>query len=396
MFKLIFFGIPVLSLIWLVWALRTRALRDAGPWARGGLLLAVLGLLAGYGWIVGHRAGSIAAEPPAVVQAAVLLWGLVFLPLLALPGLVFGGFMQALAAWRGFRRNNAEPRDKVPAREAVDAGRRRFLATAAVAMPAVATYGATVLSIPQLRHFRVRRIDVPVVGLPRDLEGLRIAHVSDVHVGKFTEGRVLKELAEATNRLKADVIALTGDLIDHKLADLPEALDMVGRLESPGGVYLVEGNHDLFEGREEFARGVAGAGLPLLRNEAAALELRGHPVDLLGVRWSRSAEAMAEDVAAVAALRRPDAFPLLLAHHPHAFDDAAREGIPLTLGGHTHGGQLMVTPEVGPGPMMYRYWSGLYRKPDGAAAVISNGAGNWFPLRTSAPAEILELVLRRV
>ena len=85
---------------------------------------------------------------------------------------------------------------------------------------------------------------------------------------------------------------------------------------------------------------------------------------------------------------------ILLAHHPHAFDAAVKHGLPLTLSGHTHGGQLMVTPGLGVGPMMFRYWSGLYQK--GAhSLVVSNGVGNWFPLRTCAPAEIVHLTLRR-
>ena len=70
--------------------------------------------------------------------------------------------------------------------------------------------------------------------------------------------------------------------------------------------------------------------------------------------------------------RRPDAFQILLAHHPHAFDPAAAVGIPLTLAGHTHGGQLMLNERLGAGPAIYRYWSGLYRKPDGNALVVSN------------------------
>lgn len=395
MFQLIFFGIPVLSAIWLIWALRTRALRDAGPGTRRVLAISVLALLGGYTWIVLHRAGTVGLEAPVFVQAAVLIWGLVALPLLALPGLLIGGIAQAVGAWRKVMKSRNESSSPSPPCPSVDAGRRRFLMTTTVAMPALATYGMTILSLPQMRHFRVRRIEVPIPGLPQDLHGLKIAHVSDVHVGKFTTGRVLNDLAEATQALKADVIALTGDLIDHQLADLPEALDMVGRLEAPGGVYLVEGNHDLFQGREEFASGVAAAGLPLLRNQVAEIEVRGHPLDLLGLRWSRQPEAMKEDILATAALRRRDGFSIMLAHHPHAFDDAAKLGIPLTLGGHTHGGQLMVTPEIGPGPMMYRYWSGLYQKANGSAAVISNGAGNWFPLRTAAPAEIIEIVLRR-
>jgi len=73
--------------------------------------------------------------------------------------------------------------------------------------------------------------------------------------------------------------------------------------------------------------------------------------------------------------RQPGAFPILLAHHPHAFDTAAAAGIPLTLAGHTHGGQLMLNERLGAGPVMFRYWSGLYRKPDGNALFVSNGVG---------------------
>jgi predicted MPP superfamily phosphohydrolase len=90
---------------------------------------------------------------------------------------------------------------------------------------------------------------------------------------------------------------------------------------------------------------------------------------------------------------RPDAFRILLAHHPHAFDPAADMGIPLTLSGHTHGGQIMLTPNWGAG-RVFKYWSGLYEK-DRAKLVVSNGVGNWFPLRIGAPAEIVHLTLRQ-
>ena len=69
-------------------------------------------------------------------------------------------------------------------------------------------------------------------------------------------------------------------------------------------------------------------------------------------------------------------------------------GIPLTLSGHTHGGQLMAAPGLGFGPWMYRYWSGPYRRGD-AWGVVSNGVGNWFPLRIGAPAEIIHITLKR-
>ena len=96
-------------------------------------------------------------------------------------------------------------------------------------------------------------------------------------------------------------------------------------------------------------------------------------------------------------LRKPDEFPIVIAHHPHAWDYAG--DVPLVLSGHTHGGQLMVNERLGFGPAIFRYWSGLYSRNEGTdrqqSLVVSNGVGNWFPLRTAAPAEIVHLTLRR-
>jgi hypothetical protein len=134
--------------------------------------------------------------------------------------------------------------------------------------------------------------------------------------------------------------------------------------------------------------------------------VRGVPVQLLGLRWGWPAfieradrrrspdEAIEASMGSLIPRRDPDAFSILLAHHPHAFDIAVRAKIPLTLAGHTHGGQLHLSPGVGFGPWMYRYWTGLYQE-DASSLIVSNGVGNWFPLRINAPAEIIHLTLRR-
>jgi len=219
---------------------------------------------------------------------------------------------------------------------------------------------------------------------------------------------VLDKIVEATNGLRADLVLLTGDLINMSLTDLPVALDVVKRMDARHGVFMCEGNHDLIEDCREFERRTKASGVPLLVNESTAARVRGRDVQLLGLRWgsglpraARSADrgddAIARSMETLLPGLRPDrqdAFPILLAHHPHAFDPAAAAGIPLTLSGHTHGGQLMFAPGVGFGPWMYRYWSGLYRRND-SALVVSNGVGNWFPLRVGAPAEIIHLTLRR-
>jgi predicted MPP superfamily phosphohydrolase len=179
---------------------------------------------------------------------------------------------------------------------------------------------------------------------------------------------------------------------------------MVKAMKRRFALAMCEGNHDLFEGREEFERRVKRAGITLLVNESTTMTVRGQRVQLLGLRWGRPGtngrvagergdDAIAASMEVLLKQRRDDSFPILLAHHPHAFDPAAAAGIPLTLSGHTHGGQIMLSKDVGFGPAMFRYWSGLYQRGN-SALVVSNGVGNWFPLRVNAPAEIMHITLR--
>jgi hypothetical protein len=276
--------------------------------------------------------------------------------------------------------------------------RHEFLGAAAALAPAVITLGATTASVPQLTHFRVRRIELPLANLPPALDGLTIAHVTDIHVGRFTHGRVLEDIVRTTNDLRADLVLMTGDLINFSLSDLPAALDVAKNLRAAHGVFMCEGNHDLIEDGAEFERRTKDAGVPLLINESASVNVRGSAVQLLGLRWGGTPRAPHGDLGIAAsarellAQRNASAFPILLAHHPHAFDFAG--DIPLTLAGHTHGGQIMFSETTGFGPWMFRYWSGVYENA-GRKLVVSNGAGNWFPLRTFAPAEVVHLTLRR-
>ena len=296
-----------------------------------------------------------------------------------------------------------ENRDAPAATGAHPLTRRDFARLLATAIPALTTVGAAAIALWQIERFRIRRLTVALPDLPAALDGLTIAHVTDFHVGQFTRSAVLDRIVAATNDLRADLILFTGDLINFALSDLDAGLTALRRLRATHGVFLCEGNHDLFEDAAAFRRRTRAAGLRLLVNETASITIRGVALQILGLRWgaaghhahdpaSRGDAAIAGSMRALLAQLQPGAFPILLAHHPHAFDFA--ENIPLTLAGHTHGGQLMVTPVIGFGPMLYRYWSGLYRQGQ-RALIVSNGTGNWFPLRTRAPAEIIHLTLRR-
>lgn len=388
-FQFIILGIPLLSLAWWWWADRRLKKLGTGWKVRAVLSLSVALVLVGFIWILLGRREVLATPVPAPLYALVLLWGLIFLPLLALPSML--GWSLGAIVTRVFKKGRpavSEPRE--PGRWS----RREWLGTIATALPVLAAYGTAAFSLPRLSRFRVLSMEVPIKDLPPALDGVRIAHLTDTHVGKFTRGKVLDDIVTATNGLDADLVLFTGDLIDNAIRDLPYAVDMLKRLKAKSGVFVIEGNHDLFDDAVGFERGIRESGVPLLRNQVASVRINDTAVQLLGIVWNRGEEEMAEDVDTVVALRNPAAFPILMAHHPHAFDRAAELGIPLTLAGHTHGGQLMLSEKVGAGPVMFRYWSGLYEKA-GRALVVGNGTGNWFPLRVNAPAEILHLTLRR-
>jgi predicted MPP superfamily phosphohydrolase len=256
------------------------------------------------------------------------------------------------------------------------------------------------LPMPAIAAVYLWSMHISLPGLPPILDGLRIAHVSDIHVGRYTRRGTLPQIVEATNRLKADLVLFTGDLIDLSLDDLDRGIEAMKQHDPRAGFAMIEGNHDLIENPDAFERRTVAAGLPLLVDQTMTIPVRGERIQLLGMRWggptgnrrASGGQSFHESLQRLLPHREPGAFPIVLAHHPHAFDAAAAAGLPLTLSGHTHGGQLMLSERLGFGPVFFRYWSGLYRKAS-SQLVVSNGVGNWFPLRVQAPAEIGEITL---
>jgi predicted MPP superfamily phosphohydrolase len=378
------------------WGLLARLARRT-PW-RYLVALFMVAQLVCLGWFVFGRLSPTGWDRflPKFAIASVFLWHCLGLPLLlGLAVLALPAFL--IKAGIGFFRCRSEA---APATEDASAtwNRRQFLAFAAAAAPPLFTVSLATIALHQLNHFRVRRFALPIQGLPSDLDGVTIAQVSDIHVGRFTSGPVLREMVRVVNELRADLVLLTGDLINDALADLDEGISLVRAMEGRFGVYLIEGNHDLIENGSEFERRVKASGIPFLLDEAGILTVRGAPLQLLGLSWTRAHQnrdqAIGDSVRQLVKQRQAGAFPILLAHHPHAFDAAAEASIPLILSGHTHGGQLMLNEQVGFGPALFRYWSGLYTRGE-SKLIVSNGVGNWFPLRARAPAEIVHITLKR-
>jgi len=331
---------------------------------------------------------------PKFAVSAIFIWHFIGLGLLSLIGILLVPILvgQKIVLHKA-------PLEVEESAEASHWSRRDFLRFSGVMLPPVFTLGLTGIAMSQLTSFRVRRFVLPIIDLPKELDGMTIAQVSDMHVGRFTKGEVLEEVVRVVNEMRADLVLLTGDLINDALADLDTGLELARRMESRFGIAIIEGNHDLIENPREFETRVRASGIPFLLDESMIVDVRGVPVQLLGLRWTRvygegRDAAIGAEVRKLLEERTPDAFPILLAHHPHAFDAAADEKMPLTLSGHTHGGQLMLNEQLGFGPALFRYWSGLYQR-GASKLIVSNGVGNWFPLRVNAPAEIVHLTLRQ-
>jgi predicted MPP superfamily phosphohydrolase len=232
---------------------------------------------------------------------------------------------------------------------------------------------------------RVRKFDIPIAGLAPELEGFTIAHVSDLHSGIFCGPRRLAIISSATNDLKPDLVVVTGDIINDNMADLPAAMEAIKSLRSPCGTYVCEGNHDVIPGPGLVAAAFLRERIPWLSNSTTTLFVRGRRLLLGGVPWiGRFFGVDSQMVGRLYPPRQEGDVRILLAHHPHFFDSAGSADLVLT--GHTHGGQIMAGP-VGFGPLLFKYWSGLYRHGD-TTMIVSNGAGDWFPCRIGAPAEI--------
>ena len=273
-----------------------------------------------------------------------------------------------------------------------------MLAAGLALAPPLAAGAITTGALLTLYGRRIRKFNLAIPELPPQLDGMTIAHVSDTHIGKFLHPSRLPAIADDINRLNADFILFTGDLIDLSISDLPTGIRFLQSLKSRCGMAICEGNHDVMDGRGDFEDRMRQAGLPLIIGDHLTLPYvspagRHFPVQLLAVPWNMSEQSMFESAKFLTPQIDRSAFPILMAHHPHYFDYINHAGINLVLSGHTHGGPIMLTNDIGAGPLRFRYISGLYQK-YGSNLIVNNGLGNWFPLRVHAPAEIVHITLR--
>jgi hypothetical protein len=278
-------------------------------------------------------------------------------------------------------------------------------AWSAAAVPLMAT-GTSLLGLVNARRTAgVRQVDVPIAGLPAALQGFTIAQLSDIHVGPTIKRGYISRIVEVVNRLGADVVAITGDLVDGSVPELRDHIAPLGDLRARHGTYVVTGNHEYYAGAPAWIAELRRIGLRVLLNEHVvlrqdspgrstgdneALVLAG-VTDFTAGHFDASQASDPEGALAGAPLAATTR--VLLAHQPRSAEAAATAGYQLQLSGHTHGGQFF--PWNLFVPLQQPFTAGLHRLRD-MWIYVSRGTGYWGPpKRFGAPSEITLLRLVR-
>lgn len=246
------------------------------------------------------------------------------------------------------------------------------------------------------RTAKVKEVELALPTLPAGLEGLRIVQLSDLHIGPTIKAGYLQRIVERVNGLDADLVAITGDLVDGSVAELRLEFLPLQQLKARLGTYAITGNHEYYSGAKAWVRAWREQGLTLLIDEHRVLQHQGTPFVLAGITDYSAplyVPSHRSDAAAAFAGAPEGLFRLLLAHQPRSAPKAEAAGADLQLSGHTHGGQFW--PWMHFVRLQQPWVAGIHRL--GRLTVyISRGTGYWGPpLRFGAPSEITLIRLRR-
>lgn len=245
------------------------------------------------------------------------------------------------------------------------------------------------------RRPKVVEVDIPVAGLPEALHGFSIAQISDVHVGPTIRRGFVEGIVALVNDLRADLIAVTGDLVDGSVQQLSLHTAPLAELAARHGVYFVTGNHEYYSGERAWTAEIRRLGLRVLKNEHVVLNHDGASLVLAGVTDLSAHHFDAADHSdPTAALRGSPAdagAKILLAHQPNSAAGAADAGFDVQISGHTHGGQFWPWNFfVG---FFQPFTGGLYRLRN-LWVYVSRGTGYWGPPnRFGVPSEITRIRL---
>lgn len=291
----------------------------------------------------------------------------------------------------------ASPNKRKKGPAPVDHGRRATIRATLDMSLLAATGGLSATGLYMARKTPdVLPVDVPVPGLHPDLDGLRIIQLSDLHIGPTVKRGWVEKIADRASEFDADIIAITGDLVDGSVDRLTHDAAPLARLRAPLGQYFVTGNHEYYSGVFPWLAEVERLGFRPLINEHLTVKRGQATLAVAGVTDYRAASRVpghaTNPQAALAGTDHAD-YRLMLAHQPKSVYGCVAHGADLILSGHTHGGQYWPYTEAI--HWFQPYIAGLYDH-EGKYIYVSRGTGYWGPpIRLGSSSEITLLTLRR-
>lgn len=253
------------------------------------------------------------------------------------------------------------------------------------------------------RRLVVRRYEAHDERLPPAFDGVRVAQLSDLHVGPHTPASSVRRIVRAVETERPDLIAYTGDQVDDHDHDVRLFADAFGGLRAPLGVFAIPGNHDVYAGWDGVRAGLEAMGVRVLVNESVVVEREGTRIhvagtgDPAGLHWpAEGGDKAAPDVARTLAGVPQGEYALALAHNPALWPTLAKHGVALTLSGHTHHGQISI-PALNwslASPFLELAMGSHQR---GLSVLYINPGTNYWgiPLRLGAWPEVTIVTLRR-
>jgi predicted MPP superfamily phosphohydrolase len=254
--------------------------------------------------------------------------------------------------------------------------------------------------VQALVGWHVARVTVGIPRLPRAFRGFKIAMLSDLHVGLFTRPSRLRQFIKIALRNNPDLIVIAGDITDDNAYYIPKFLRCLKQVKSKVPLVAILGNHDLYGGGHETIAELKGSALRILVNQGFALRRGKSALWIAGLsdyaanRHKRFSD-LSPDLAKSLKGRPPNSPTVLLAHQPHAFEEAVRHKVELTLSGHTHGGQLGIRFLDWSLAKAFTPWHMGHYEKQGCQLYVTVGTGFWMiPFRFGLPPEIslLELI----
>tara|TARA_Y100000590_G_C15609810_1_gene973398 strand:+ start:335 stop:1180 length:846 start_codon:yes stop_codon:yes gene_type:complete len=243
------------------------------------------------------------------------------------------------------------------------------------------------------KHFdqsiQVNEVPIHSSKWPASFNGLRIAHVSDFHLGDLMPLERAKRIIDLAASQEPDLIACTGDVVDLHAEGVESFMEALASVSTTYGTYLVLGNHDELDKPKVVIDAALQVGIHVLQDSTCTIHKGDACLQIAGVGWAKSEKQCSVKVQNTCSNETH----LLLSHNPKAFHAASELSIPLTLSGHTHGGQIALKRKKRVNlAAAHKYTEGLYQEGD-ANLFVTVGVGAWFPLRVNCPAEIAMLTV---